>query len=158
MAGASAASHVNILTAIAKEHEELQCRLNLLEQSRGTKVEAKHASALLAQAFADVDEALGAPEIKPAERRLLLTGVIEKIVPDKDEEGEWGIRVTLHSPSPNPDPEELDQIVSMISTLARGTVTVRPSESFASSTRTMVSESTLTNSEGNAVTEPSRPK
>jgi len=58
------------------------------------------------------------------------------------ENGEWGACVTLVSPFSKQSHPQVAQTVSMISTLARGTITVRPSASCASNTRTHVSDST----------------
>jgi site-specific DNA recombinase len=157
MAGANAASYSGILAELAKERECIQVRLTELGQQE-KQVEAEKVADVLARIFADVEQALTDEEIETAERRKLLSGVVSKILPRKDEEGEWGVLVTLRSPSVEVGKEGLDQIVSMISTFARGTVTLRPSWSLASRTRTHVSDSTCTNSGGSAVTFPRRPK
>lgn len=126
MAGANAASYSGILAELAKERECVQVRLTELNQQE-KKIEAEKVADVLARVFSDVEQALTDEEIETGERRKLLTGVVSKIVPHKDAEGEWGVLVTLRSPSVEVDREGLNQIVSMISTFALGTVTVRPS-------------------------------
>jgi site-specific DNA recombinase len=158
MAGASAAVYANLLKEIAKEREELQAKLNQLEQQADASLDSSQLSCRLAGMFSAVDEALTAEEITPAERRKLLSGIIRTITPKKDETGEWGVLITLRSPVPQKAGSDPLQIVWMISTLARGTVTSRPSCRRACSTRTIVSDSTLTSSGGSPVTVPRIPK
>src|SRR5688500_2098040 len=97
------------------------------EMSQQEKKFGRKVADVLARIFANVEQALTDEEIETGERRKLLTGVVSRIVPRKDHEGEWGVLITLRAPSVEVDKAGLDQIVSMISTFARGTVRVRPS-------------------------------
>jgi site-specific DNA recombinase len=142
MSGASASAYAQVLQEIARQRDEVQARLLEMQPQNGTAPNEGEAARQITTMVIDVEEALTAEELTPAERRQLLSRVVREVKPKRDEKGEWGVLVTLRSPFAQPGMETLHQTVSMISMLARGTVTVRPSSSFASSTRTQVSDST----------------
>ena len=85
-AGASAGAYAAVFGEIAAERARLQSRLAALEALRPTaghaapEGEAERIEAVLA----DVDEALGAPELTPAERHGLLRRVVAEVYPEGD--------------------------------------------------------------------------
>lgn len=93
-AGASAAAYMTVFTEIAAERTALQERLRSLEAQRPEAAQAlresetERASAVLA----DVDEALEAPELTPAERHGLLRQIVADVYPEGD-----GYRVRLRT-------------------------------------------------------------
>jgi len=157
MAGANASAYVTVLTGIARQGEALKARLGEMKRAAGSGVSEGDDARRLSSILADLEEALNAEEITPAERRNLLTQVIASVTP-REVNGEMGVLITLKSPFVGQGGEKITQIVSMISTLARGTVTTRPSGSLASRTRTEAPESTVVSWGGRAVTVASSPK
>ncbi len=140
MAGANAGAYSAMLKDIARQREALAGRLKELKRETGDGMSEGDAVGWLASLLADLDEALSAEEITPAERRGLLSHVIASVTPRQAANGEMGVLITLKSPIAGKDGEKLAQIVSMISTLARGTMTTLLSASLASRTRTEAPE------------------
>ncbi len=157
-AGGSPEPFISVLVELKQQREDIKERLASLKFSTKTQQEPKKESQIISEIFADLCEVLHSEQIEPVERRNLLAQVIAEITPRYDEDGKLGVLVCLKSTLPNSRQKTCYQTVAMISTLARGTVTGRPSSNCAVSTRTSVSDSTSTSSLGSAVTVPSRPK
>ena len=157
MAGAKPAMYSAMLSDIARQREGLDAQMTELSRAMGEGLSQAEEIGGLSSVLADLEEALNADEITPAERRGLLTCVIASVTP-REVNGEMGVLITLKSPLSGKGGEKISQIVSMISTLARGTVTVSPSGSLASRTRTDAPESTTVSGAGRADTVASAPK
>lgn len=85
--GADPSVYDELFAEIREKRSGLMTRLGELETLRqviGTKEAAGDTASLLAQAMADVEEALTAPEILVAERHGLLARIIAEIIPDGD--------------------------------------------------------------------------
>jgi len=147
-----------MLKDISQQREVLAGRLRELKREAGDGMSEGNEASWLASLLADLDEALNAEEITPAERRGLLTHVIASVTPRQAASGEMGVLITLKSPIAGKGGEKMTQIVSMISTLARGTVTREPSANTASSTRTEAPEATRVSWGGSAAIVASLPK
>lgn len=162
LAGASPEAYAGVFRDLAEQKKAITARLADLERTvQDSRIKDEQTeAALVAQALADVDEALTATEITPMERRNLLAHVVRDIYPKEDEKGNLGVVVNLKSPLLRRASKAAQDAatVAMISTLARGTVTVSPSESLASSTRTWAPEPTRTSCGGRAATVASLPK
>lgn len=143
MAGASLTVYASLLKEIGETREGIETQIGQIEEQRKHKQTAPEEEAsLLASIMQDVEEALFAEELTAVERRNCLQQIVQEVVPNEEEGSDFGVSIRLKSPLLPLSKCSHPQIVSIISTLARGTVTVRPSASFASKTRTHVSDST----------------
>lgn len=159
MAGASIGAYTSVLKEISERREVIETQLKQIEGQRcHDKASPKDEAALLTAVMKDVEEALFSEELTPVERRNCLQQILQEVTPNEGEESDFGVTLRLRSPLSTASKSSYPQIVSIISTLARGTVTSRPSASLAFRTRTHVSDSTCVNSEGSPVTVPSIPK
>lgn len=143
---------------VAQQRKEAEARWQELAGCQEAPLEEESLAKQLANIVSDIEEALNAAEWTSAERRQLLNQVVKRVTPQKDANGDWGAEVELQSPDSSATNSKFRQTVSMISTFALGTVTMRPSFNLASRTRTIVSDSTLVSSEGKPVTLPNIPK
>ncbi len=159
MAGAGLGAYTSLLREIGEQREAIEKRISQSEgQLKRDRVSPTDEAALLVAVMQDIQEALFADELTSAERRNCLQRIVEQVTPNESEEGDFGVTIRLKPPLSSLSKSLTPQIVSIISMLARGTVTSRPSASLVCSTRTHVSDSTCTSSEGSAVTVPSIPK
>jgi len=158
MAGVEAGVYALMLTDLARQRESLQAEKDSLKREMTQDVSHGDGVSELSSVLADLDEALNAEEITPAERRGLLAQVIARVTPYQEPGGETGMLITLKSSPGRGGGGQLNQIVSMISTLARGTVTTDPSASSASRTRTDAPDPITVSLSGRAETVASRPK
>jgi len=157
MAGAKPAMYSAMLSDIARQREALDAQMKELSRAVSDGIGQGEEIGGLSSVLADLDEALNAEEITPAERRGLLTCVLASVTP-REVNGEMGVLITLKSPIAGKGGKKLGQIVSMISTLARGTVTTLPSARAASRTRTEAPEPMVVSWGGRPATVASLPK